>query len=61
MNPSAETVVAASLDANERLLWAGQPRQGVHLRAQDALQIPFSPACRAFLVLFFLFILQVSP
>ncbi len=42
MNPSAETVVAASLDADERLLWAGQPRQGVRLRAQDALQIPFS-------------------
>lgn len=31
-----------ALKADERLLWQGQPKQGIHLRKQDAFLIPFS-------------------
>jgi hypothetical protein len=36
------TAFGAYLDAGERLLWVGQPRQGIFLRASDAGLIPFS-------------------
>ena len=35
-------LVESQLSPNERLLWSGQPRQGLFLRAADAYLIPFS-------------------
>ena len=34
--------IRSELDASEKLLWAGRPRQGLILRAADAFLIPFS-------------------
>jgi hypothetical protein len=38
----ARTVIRNILSDGERLLWAGQPVQGVHVTTADALLIPFS-------------------
>lgn len=35
-------VIESQLSPSERLLWSGQPRQGLCLRAADAYLIPFS-------------------
>jgi len=42
MLPSPESTFANRLDPDERLLWSGQPRRGIRLRAQDAFLNPFS-------------------
>lgn len=39
-NPDAE--IQRELSQGERLLWSGQPRQGVRLRLSDLFMIPFS-------------------
>lgn len=40
--PPIKTPLNAFLDPGERLLWAGQPRRGLRLGAQDVFLIPFS-------------------
>ena len=42
MPADAYQMLRPELDANEQLLWAGMPGQGLRLRAADALMIPFS-------------------
>ncbi len=42
MHQSPETILSQNLDPGERLLWSGQPRGGIRLRAQDIFLIPFS-------------------
>jgi len=37
-----ETPLDRYLDAGERLIWSGQPKQGVRLQASDVMMIPFS-------------------
>lgn len=42
MDYDAQRVVQQELRAGERLLWSGQPAQGVRLQPGDVLMIPFS-------------------
>ena len=42
MNFDATQVIQSELEPRERLLWAGQPTQGVKLRGSDVFMIPFS-------------------
>lgn len=42
MSQSPESTLSQHLDPGERLLWSGQPRGGIRLRAQDAFLIPLS-------------------
>ena len=42
MDYALEQTVRSQLASNEKLLWTGQPRRGLRLRATDALAIPFS-------------------
>ena len=39
---SAASEIERELSSGERLLWSGQPRRGLRLRASDAFVIPFS-------------------
>ncbi len=39
---TAREALRQDLGSDERLLWSGMPRQGVRLRASDAMMIPFS-------------------
>lgn len=42
MTETPEQHIGRQLDPGERLLWAGQPRQGFSLRGHDVFMIPFS-------------------
>jgi hypothetical protein len=49
----------AFLDPGERLLWSGQPKQGLRFRASDLVQIPFSLFWCGFVVVWETMALQV--
>lgn len=36
--------IKKELGPDERILWSGQPRQGVYLRGADIMPVPFSIA-----------------
>jgi hypothetical protein len=42
MEAPPESRLTSELEPGERLLWSGRPKQGLVLRAMDALLIPFS-------------------
>ena len=41
MNFDATQIIQKELEPREKLLWAGQPAQGIKLRGSDAFMIPF--------------------
>lgn len=48
MNNNAHTIIRAELDNDEKLLWAGIPKQGLKLHKSDIFMIPFSLAWGGF-------------
>ena len=42
MNSNALIVIQKHLEPREKILWSGQPKQGVMVRGSDAFLIPFS-------------------
>jgi len=42
MNYDAQMIIQKELDSDERLLWAGMPKQGAIFKGTDVFMIPFS-------------------
>ncbi len=42
MNFDAAQKIQKELEPGEKLLWTGQPAQGIRLRGSDVFMIPFS-------------------
>ncbi len=59
MGESAEAVIRAELGPDEQLLWSGQPKQGIVLRATDLFMIPFSLFWGGFAILWELMALSI--
>ena len=51
-DPVASALLQPTLDSDERLLWAGRPRQGLMLRASDTYRIPYSIVILCFSLFF---------
>jgi hypothetical protein len=61
MLESPGSTLAAYLDANERLLWSGQPRGGIVFRGMDFFFIPFSLVWGGFAIFWEAMVLTMIP
>lgn len=52
--------IKAQLSRDEKVLWAGQPKQGVILRGSDAFMVPFSLMWGGFAIFWELSVLQTD-
>ncbi len=54
-------VIESELSSSEKLLWSGQPRQGVVFRSNDIFMIPFSLMWGGFAIFWELMVLTMIP
>ena len=56
-----EQIIKTELDSDEECLWSGQPKQGMVLRAQDTIMIPFSLVWTGFAIFWEVMALKILP